>query len=163
MAKQPGITTTQIGTIGEHIAASQIMIASNGRLSPFFPMADDDGIDLLVRDKITRATLPIQIKSRTGVDQSTGGTVQFDVGLKTQSPDGYLLALLFDWAATSVQRAWLVPMGELESFAKPKRGVLSITPAVKDTSRDRYTPYRCKNMAEVVDRMTNEFDRIGRS
>ncbi|MCH8158120.1 MAG: hypothetical protein IID18_10300 [Nitrospinae bacterium] len=43
-----GITTTQIGAIGEHIAASQLMLASQGRLSPFLPMADDDGIDLLI-------------------------------------------------------------------------------------------------------------------
>lgn len=158
---QPGITSTQIGAIGEHIAASQLMLASRGRLSPFLPMADDDGIDLLVRDKITQATLPIQIKSRTAIDRSARGTVQFNVRLKTLNLDGYLLALLFDWHAASVEKAWLVPMHELESVANVKRETLSITPAVKDTSRDRYTPYRCKSMLEVADRITTEFDRIG--
>ena len=163
MAKQPGITTTQIGAIGEHIAASQLMLASSGRLSAFLPMADDDGIDLLVRDKITGATFPIQIKSRTAIDLSTGGTVQFDIRLKTLSSDGYLLALLFDWQAASVERAWLVPMHELENVAIIRRDKLSITPAVKDTSRDRYTPYRCSNMTDVVNRIVGEFDRIGRT
>lgn len=163
MAQQPVITTTQIGAIGEHIAASQIMLASSGRLSPFLPMADDDGIDLLVRDKITGATLPIQIKSRTAIDRSTRGTVQFDVRLKTLSSDGYLLALLFDWRAASLKRAWLVPMHELESVAIIRHDKLSITPAVKDTSRDRYTPYRCNSMAEVTDKITGEFDRMGRT
>lgn len=145
-----GITTTQIGAIGEHIAASQIMLASNGRLSPFLPMADDDGIDLLVRDKVTRATLPIQIKSRTALDRSAGRTVQFDVRLKTLSSDGYLLALLFDWQAALVERAWLVPMHELKSVAIIRRDKLSITPAVKDTSQDRYTPYRCNSTTDTA-------------
>ena len=80
------ITTTQIGAIGEHIAASQLMLASQGRLSPFLPMADDDGIDLLIFDKVTRSTLPIQIKSRTGIDQTTGRPVQFAVSLNTRAP-----------------------------------------------------------------------------
>lgn len=158
---QEGITTTQIGAIGEHIAASQVMLASQGRLSPFLPMADDDGIDLLIFDKATRSTLPIQIKSRTGMDQSTGRTVQFDVRLKTLSTDGYLLALLFDWQAASVERAWLVPMRELESIAVKSKTKLSIRPSVKDTSRDRYIPFRCSGMAEVAERLTGEFDRVG--
>ena len=158
---QQGITTTQIGAIGEHIAASQVMLASSGRLSPYLPMADDDGIDLLIRDKITGSTLPIQIKSRTAMDNSTGGTVQFDVRLKTLNQDGYLLALLFDWQAASVERAWFVPMRELEGIAIRSQNKLSIRPSVKDASRDRYTPYRCYGMAEVAERIMGEFDRVG--
>lgn len=162
MAKQPGITTTQIGAIGEHIAASQIMLASSGRLSPFLPMADDGGIDLLIRDKITQATLPIQIKSRTALDRTTRGTVKFDIRRKTLISDGYLLALLFDWRAASVERAWLVPMHELEGVANIRPDKLSITPAVKNTSKDRYTPYRCSGIADVANRLVGEFDRLSR-
>ncbi len=42
------MTDTQIGTIGEMTVASQLMLASDGRFSPFLPFADDDGIDLIV-------------------------------------------------------------------------------------------------------------------
>ena len=125
------------------------------------PMADDDGINLLIFDKVTRSTLPIQIQSRTGIAQSTGRTVQFDVRLKTLGTDGYLLALLFDWQAAAVERAWLVPMRELESIAIKSKTKLSIRPSVKNTSRDRYTPYRCSGMAEVAERLMGEFNRVG--
>lgn len=39
------LTQTQIGSIGEVTVAPQLMLLSNGRLSPFLPFADDDGID----------------------------------------------------------------------------------------------------------------------
>ena len=45
------------------MVASALLIASNGRLSPFAPLADDHGIDLIVLDKVTRRTLAIQVKS----------------------------------------------------------------------------------------------------
>ena len=61
------LTSTQIGAIGEDIVASGLMIASHGRLSPFQPVADDDGIDLLIYDKKTGKALPIQVKSRLSV------------------------------------------------------------------------------------------------
>ena len=38
------ITPTQIGAIGEQIVAVQLVLASDGRFSPFLPVADDDGI-----------------------------------------------------------------------------------------------------------------------
>jgi len=42
------LTQTQIGSIGEVTVAAQLMLLSNGRLSPFLPFADDDGIDLFI-------------------------------------------------------------------------------------------------------------------
>ena len=51
------MTQTQIGTIGEVTVAAQLMLGSNGRFSPFLPFADDDGIDLIVYDKVTGASL----------------------------------------------------------------------------------------------------------
>lgn len=41
------LTTTQEGSIGEAMAGVQLMLASGGRLTPFRPVADDDGTDLL--------------------------------------------------------------------------------------------------------------------
>jgi hypothetical protein len=155
---QARISTTQIGAIGEHIAASQLMLTSQGRLTPFLPMADDDGIDLLIFDKKTRATLPIQIKSRTAIDGSTRGTVQFDVRRKTMSDDTYLLALLFDWQAGVVRRAWLLAMSQLEKVSVRSANKFSIRPSPKDTSRDRYTPYRYNGLPSVSVELMGIFD-----
>jgi hypothetical protein len=46
-------TTTQRGTVAEHVVAIELMMGSEGRLAPFKPIADDDGLDLLVYDKVT--------------------------------------------------------------------------------------------------------------
>ena len=53
------LTSTQIGALAENVVANELMIESGGRLSPFQPIADDDGIDLLVYDKVTGNALPI--------------------------------------------------------------------------------------------------------
>lgn len=58
------ITQTQIGTIGEMTVAAQLMLASDGRFSPFLPFADDDGIDLIIYDKATGVSMPVQVKAR---------------------------------------------------------------------------------------------------
>ena len=41
------------------------MKASDGRLSPFQPLADDDGLDVLFFDKVTGNSVAIQLKCRT--------------------------------------------------------------------------------------------------
>ena len=59
------LSSTQIGTIAENHVANMLMITSGGRLSAFQPVADDDGIDLLIYDKKSGRALPAQVKSRT--------------------------------------------------------------------------------------------------
>ena len=65
MAASQQLTSTQIGAIAESLVANAIMVHSKGRLSPFVPLADDDGIDLLVYDKRTGRAVSLQIKART--------------------------------------------------------------------------------------------------
>ena len=54
------------------------MKASEGRLSPFQPLADDDGLDVLFFDKVTGNSVAIQLKCRTvsirkkGSDETVG-------------------------------------------------------------------------------------------
>lgn len=59
------LSSTQIGTIGENLLVNAVMKASEGRLSPFQPYADDDGLDLLFYDKQTGNSVAIQLKCRT--------------------------------------------------------------------------------------------------
>ncbi|MCG8503848.1 MAG: hypothetical protein MI755_04515 [Sphingomonadales bacterium] len=147
------MTPTQIGAVSEHMVAAQLMLASGGRLSPYLPIADDDGIDLMLHDKVTKRTMPIQVKSRTGLDKAAGGTVQFDVRRSTFSEGGYLLAVLFGKGGAEIERAWLIPMVELPSVANARADKYAITPSPKDTSEDRYTAYRCCDLAEVSERL----------
>ncbi len=159
----PGVdtlTSTQIGTIGEVTVAAQLMLASDGRLSPFLPFADDDGIDLIVYDKVTGISLPVQVKARTSAKLGKSDTIIFDVRRKTFSDHAgsFLLAILLDMTGGRILRAWLIPMSELGQVARVKTQKLSITPSAKEGSRDRYTPYRCADMAEVAQRLAPYLD-----
>lgn len=147
------ITQTQVGAIGEAAVATQLALASDGRLSPFLPFADDDGIDLLVFDKVSRRATPVQVKSRTVAALGKSDTVAFDVRRQTFNarPDAFLIASLLDLSDASIRCAWLIPMAELPSIARTTKDKLSITPSAKATSKDRYAIYRCTEMAEVAD------------
>lgn len=154
------MTQTQIGAIGEVTVAAQLMLGSNGRFSPFLPFADDDGIDLIVYDKETGLSVPVQVKARTSAKLGKSDTILFDVRRKTFSEheSAFLLAILLDMTGGSIQRAWLIPMWELADVARVTPEKLSITPSAKDSSSDRYTRFRCTDMAAVARRISLHFD-----
>lgn len=136
------LTTTQIGAVGESAAATGLVLASGGRLAPFRPYADDDGIDLLIYDKVSKGVIPLQVKSRTKVDNKKARTVQFDVRKATFADEGgsHLLAQLLD--GNSLVCAWLIPMSDLKSAGKDGETKYIVVASAKITSKDRYTPYR---------------------
>lgn len=150
------MTTTQIGAIGETMVASGLVLASSGRLAPFTPFADDDGIDQLIYDKRTRASLPLQIKSRTGTEKA--GTVQFDVRLSTFQCEngGLILYVLLDGCA--VRMAWLIPVAELENVARHANGKLVIVASASPNSRDRFSQYRHDDLNGVAAALMEKFD-----
>ncbi len=155
------LTTTQIGAIGEDIAATQLMLASGGRLTPFKPCADDDGVDLLVFDKATRRSATLQIKTRMKLDDPRAQTVQFDVRKKTYSDasDAWLLALLLNGA--DIQCCWLIPMQQLPDVSRDTATNFSITPSAKASSNDRYTGFRHHSFSEAAMVLTNHFNLAG--
>lgn len=144
MTREPlyKLTTTQIGAVGESVAATGLVLASGGRLAPFRPYADDDGIDLLIYDKVSKAVMPLQVKSRTKVDNEKAMTVQFDTRKATFSDEGssHLLALLLD--GSELACAWLIPMVDLRQVSKESKTKYAVVASAKTTSNDRFTPYR---------------------
>src|SRR6266403_530110 len=144
------LTTTQIGAVGESVVAVGLMLASGGRLSPFKPIADDDGTDLLVVDKATRRIIPIQVKSRTKVDDARAETVQFDVRLKTFARDGagYILAVLLDDG--NLKTAWLIPSRQLPEVTRETEEKLIIVASAKSTANDKCRPYRYDDFRSIV-------------
>ena len=156
-----GPTTTQIGAIAENLVSNGLMLGSDGRLSPFSPVADDDGIDILVHDKVSGAAVPLQVKARTvtlkkkGASQQRGNIVHFqvrEVALK-QDRYAYLLAVLLDKGATRIETAWLVPMRELANVANKISGKYVVRANRSAQSADKWSPYRCQSMKAVVRRL----------
>jgi hypothetical protein len=149
-APEQELSTTQIGAIGEAVVATGLMFASRGRLSPYKPIADDDGTDLLVIDKDSRKVFPIQVKCRTKVDNTSAETVQFDVRLKTftRRGEGFLLAALLD--GTVLKAAWLIPSEKLADVARSAPEKLVIVPSAKRGSKDKYVRYRHQDFESVA-------------
>jgi hypothetical protein len=144
------LTSTQIGAVGETVVATGLMLASRGRLSPYRPLADDDGIDLLLVDKPSRSIAQLQVKSRTKVDNQKAQTVQFDVQLGTfaEGARGYVLAILLDGAA--LQKAWLIPAAKLRSVARSSPDKLVIVASAKAKTKDRFRKFRHDDFESVA-------------
>lgn len=151
-------SSTQIGAIGEALVASGLILGSGGRIAPFSPFADDGGVDLLVYDKVTHQSLPVQIKCRTGLDDRRAGTVQFDVRLSTfaRQANGYVLCALLD--GHSIATAWLIPAVDIAAHARWRENKLVVVASTKPSSSDRYAVYRSADLGAVAHRLLTRFD-----
>jgi hypothetical protein len=154
-------TSGQLGTAAEIMIACQLMLASQGRLSSYVPLVDDDGIDVMVHDKLTRRSLGLQVKSWTFLSEDRPRTVQFDVGLNTWRKDAslFLLAVAMDGLAAQMETAWLMPSDTVKTVANVGSKKMSLTPNPRHTSQDRYAPYRLASMSAVASALAEVFDR----
>ncbi len=157
------LTSTQIGAIGENLLVNAVMKASDGRLTPFQPLADDDGLDVLFFDKLTGSSVAVQLKCRTVTirDPYTGkrgNTVHFQVRQATfkEARRAYLVAALFNEELTSFVATWFIPMAVLPTMSKDIGGKWVIRPSKSATSADRFSPYRCMTPEELAQRIVAE-------
>ena len=91
------------GSIGENMLVNAVMKASKGRLSPFKPVADDDGLDVLLFHKDTGNSVAIQLKCYIDIDRKSnskerGNTAQFGVRKATFKDErrAFLVAALLN-------------------------------------------------------------------
>jgi len=136
------LTSTQKGKVTEQMVASALLIASEGRLAPFVPLADDHGLDLIVLDKVTRRSVSIQVKS--AIANVARETVQFDVRKATHSAaDGeYLLLVHFDPVRMVLAAFWLIPTASIATVATEQPDKFVLRPSLKPDARDRCRRYR---------------------
>ena len=137
------LSSSQRGTIAEYFVATALMAASGGRLSPFVPLVDDHGVDLMVLDKETGRSVAIQVKSWL-TRESARATVQFDVRKATfrEADGGALVALVLDRDGMVLEAAWLIPMADVPAVAVDRADKYAMAPSRSPDSRDRYAPYR---------------------
>lgn len=149
-------TSTQLGAIAENLVANALMLESGGRLSPFVPQADDDGIDLLIYDKETGRALPVQVKSRTVTlkrrgTEERGDVVHFEVRRATFRAERYSAAILVLTAENGyrIDTAWVVPMEQLNANARQGSTKLVARPSRSERSRDRWAAFRCDSAVQL--------------
>jgi len=161
------LSSTQIGLLAENLVINALILSSNGRFAPFRPVADDDGIDLLLYDKNTGRVLPLQVKARTRTLRKTNSPVRanlvhFQVRRQAIRYRGMarLLAVLLGEDAASITAAWLIPMEQLANVARHSRENLVIRPSISARSRDKCRQYYLASMDELVSKLTRQFEQF---
>lgn len=151
------LSSTQIGAIGENLLVNAVMKASDGRLSPFQPLADDDGLDVLFFDKLTGNSVAIQLKCRRESlfkpgTKERGNSVHFEVRKSTfnDARRAYLVAGLFNEDLTHFMTTWFMPLALLPQVARSSADKWVIRPSKAESSGDRFTPYRCMTDHELA-------------
>ena len=147
-----GLTSSQKGTISELYVSATLVSASNGRLSPFVPVTDDHGLDLLVYDKVSGGTASVQIKSWLTKLDNKRKTAQFDVRKATYSHPGRsaLIALVLEPTSLAFETSWLIPMLDIPSVAVESKEKYALSPSRSPSSRDRYSDYRHRTPESLV-------------
>lgn len=97
------ISTKQKGDIAEARIAELITLYGDKTLACYKPLSDDEGIDLIVKEKGSLKTMYLQIKSRFGDNPDA----IFTATTKTSSiGDNYSVALIFCFFDTSEGDLW---------------------------------------------------------
>ncbi|MFW9875278.1 MAG: HTH domain-containing protein [Candidatus Thorarchaeota archaeon] len=97
------ISTKQKGDIAEARIAELITLYGDTTLSCYKPLSDDEGIDLIVKEKRSLKTMYLQIKSRFGDNPDaifTATTKTISIG------DNYSIALIFCFFDTGEGDLW---------------------------------------------------------
>lgn len=148
MIEVNALTSTQRGKIAELHVATALMAQTDGRLSPFEPLSDDHGIDLVVLDKVTGASLPIQVKSWFLNPAKEVKTVQFDVQKTTFSDGkpGILICVVIAPETMGILSSWIIPTKDIPRVATERPTKYALAPSLLETSKDRYIPYRHRSL-----------------
>ncbi len=119
----PNVSTKQKGDIAEARIAELVMLYGDTTLSCYKPISDDEGIDLIVKEKGSLKTMYLQIKSRFGNDPKTA----YIASVKTNTVfDHYSMALVFCFFDTSEgdlwNYLWFVPAPDFIKLANKLEG-----------------------------------------
>lgn len=161
------LNSTQKGAIGENLLVNEVMKASGGRLSPFRPIADDDGLDVLFFDKITGNAVAVQLKTRTVSlpkrnSNERGNTVHFEVRKSTfnETRRSYLIAAILNEKLTDFICTWIIPMSALLEIGRETPSKYVIRPNKSESSQDKFIQFRCTTTEELVERIISICEQI---
>lgn len=117
------VSSKQKGDIAEARIAELVTLYGDTTLSCYKPISDDEGIDLIVKEKGSLRTMYIQVKSRFGSDPNE----IFTATSKAKSiADNYAVAIIFCYFDTSKgdlwDYLWFVPAPDFKRLANKLQG-----------------------------------------
>lgn len=159
-------TSTQIGAIAENLVINALVTASRGRIAPFRPFADDEGIDMLAYDKETGSAIPIQVKARTVTlfkpkTKARGNLAHFEVRkvVLDRNKRSVLVAALLTEDLKEIRDSWLISMHELKGLANERASKWVIRPSIAKQGKDRYRIYHHHGVATLVQALVMLFKK----
>ena len=154
------ISSTQLGTIGENLLINAVLRGSGGRLAPYQPYADDDGVDVLFFDKETGGAVPVQVKSRSVTlfkPKTTirGDLAHFELRKATfnENRNTFLSAILLEEDLSALRAIWCVPLAELHRYSRSATTKWVMRASVSPKSKDRCTSLRCADENDLAERL----------
>ena len=151
------LSDAQKGRIMEQLVAATLMLQSEGTLRVSVPLVDDEGVDLVVGNRLNDKTLLLQIKSRFVLTRK--GRYRPNVRRATCKPDSnkFLLFVFYEKASANLgESCWLIRATDFcrllskQATRQPKYLFMS-----SFTSRnDMWMPYRLsvKDLAKELGR-----------
>jgi hypothetical protein len=149
------ISESQKGRIIEQLVGTTLMLQSDGALRVSLPIVDDEGVDLVVGNRLNDKTLLLQIKGRFSL--SGRGHYRANVRRATcaPNPNKLLLFVYYDKAVAALgDVCWLVRASEFCQLLGKQKATRPVY--VFDSSftakTDMWTPFRLslKNVAAAI-------------
>ncbi len=139
------VSSKQKGDIAEARIAELVTLYGETTLSCYKPISDDDGIDLIVKEKGNLNTMYIQIKSRFGYNQN----IQFSAKVRKKKViDKYSMILVFCFFDLSIgdlaNQLWFVPAPDflkMTQSSKPKHENNLLFTGNMDNSTNKWHEY----------------------
>jgi len=157
------LSSTQIGAIGENLLVNAVMKASDGRLSPFQPLADDDGLDVLFFDKLTGKSVAIQLKCRTVAlkkpgSEERGKRIHFEIRKSkfNEARRTFLVVALFNEDMNQFLATWFLPLSLVPDLARSSGDKWVLRPSSAANSTDRFVDFRCATAELLAERIVAE-------
>jgi len=146
------ISESQKGRIIEQLVGATLILQSEGALRVSLPLVDDEGVDLVVGNRLNDKTLLLQIKSRFAL---TGrGRYRANVRRATcePNPNKFLLFVYYDKSQASLgDTCWLVRASEFCRLLSKQRETrpVYVFDSGFTSKADMWTPFRL-SMKEVA-------------
>ena len=148
------LSSQQKGNIVESQIANMLMLASNGELSPFLPIVDDAGVDLIVTAKGVYDSIFLQIKSRFTTTQRTKNRLDFTIKKSSlsKSPNLQVLCVYFNQKSNEIDTMWFIPSQDIIENAIKLESSFRIVASRSSMSSDKWSKFKITEQ-ELIDKL----------
>jgi hypothetical protein len=116
--KKHKVSSKQKGDIAEARIAELITLYGDTNLSCYKPISDDDGIDLIIKEKGSLKTMYVQVKSRYGSEPTQSFTANVKAGNMIEHYSVGIIFCYFDLEVGDLwDYLWFIPAPALKKLA----------------------------------------------